>query len=81
MSSDQRLENRTIVVTGATSGIGLAAVKELARRGAQILGVGRSEERCAAATEEIRGVDPDAKITYALADLSLIHISEPTRPY
>lgn len=38
---------KTIVVTGATSGIGLATATELVRRGARVIGVGRSARRCA----------------------------------
>ncbi|HEY8349066.1 MAG TPA: SDR family NAD(P)-dependent oxidoreductase [Clostridia bacterium] len=62
--------NKTIVVTGATSGIGLAAAKELASKGAYVIGTGRSEERCRSAEQEVKSICPDAKITYLAADLS-----------
>jgi NAD(P)-dependent dehydrogenase (short-subunit alcohol dehydrogenase family) len=64
------LHGKTIVITGATSGIGLAAARELAGQGAEIIGVGRSQERCQAAEDTIRVAYPNAKVSYLLADLS-----------
>lgn len=58
------------VVTGATSGIGLATVKELAAKGAYIIGTGRSTQRCGKSEKEIRDQFPEAKICYLTADLS-----------
>lgn len=57
------------MVTGATSGIGLAAAEQLAQRGASVLGVGRSAERCTTAAEKLRSSSGQAR--YLLADLSL----------
>ena len=54
---------RTIVVTGASSGVGLAAAKHLAARGEQVAVVGRDPQRLGAAMAEIRaaatGPEPD----------------------
>lgn len=61
---------KVIIITGATSGIGLATVKELAVKGAYIIGVGRSEERCGSAEQDVRKLCPEATITYLTADLS-----------
>ena len=59
-----------VVVTGATSGIGLAAATELAGRGAIVIGVGRSLQRCQSAQELIQKAHPRARVTFKLADLS-----------
>lgn len=46
---------RTVVVTGASSGLGAEAVRELARREWQVAVVGRNPERTAAIAAEIGG--------------------------
>jgi NAD(P)-dependent dehydrogenase (short-subunit alcohol dehydrogenase family) len=46
--------NRTIVITGASSGVGLAAAEQLAAGGDHIVLVGRNEARLAAAVERVR---------------------------
>jgi NAD(P)-dependent dehydrogenase (short-subunit alcohol dehydrogenase family) len=68
---DKSLSKKVMVITGATSGIGLAAATELAGRGALVIGVGRSEKRCSQAREGILSKYPDARIEYLIADLSL----------
>lgn len=61
---------KTVVITGATSGIGLAAAMELARKGAFIIGAGRSRERCQKSEKMIRDESPGARIVFHPADLS-----------
>lgn len=56
-TSGPSLEGKTIVVTGASAGIGAAAARKLAGLGATVLVVGRSPEKCAAVAASI-GVEP-----------------------
>jgi NAD(P)-dependent dehydrogenase (short-subunit alcohol dehydrogenase family) len=70
MTTDQNLENKTMVVTGATSGIGLATTRALAGKGAFVIGVGRSAARCKQARDAILSLQPTAHIAFLLADLS-----------
>jgi len=65
------LSNKTYVVTGATSGIGLATVEALMRAGAGVIGVGRSPERCREAEVHLRNLSHSAPIHYLTADLSM----------
>lgn len=64
------LTGKLVVVTGATSGIGWQAALDFAKSGAEVIGVGRSRERCEQAREQILHACPGAKITFLVADLS-----------
>jgi retinol dehydrogenase 12 len=62
---------KTFVVTGATSGIGLAVAEQLAGSGAFVIGVGRSAAHCAEAEAHIRAAYQHSDIRYLVADLAL----------
>ena len=57
-----------VIVTGASSGIGLATAQLLAKRGARVFLIARSSERLEAAVAAIRGVAGEA--AWAAADVS-----------
>ncbi|HQA29497.1 MAG TPA: SDR family NAD(P)-dependent oxidoreductase [Brevefilum fermentans] len=63
------LAGKSVLITGATSGIGLAAATRFAQEGAWVIGAGRSETRIQQAKNDILQTVPDAKIEFLLADL------------
>ncbi|MBA4383187.1 MAG: short-chain dehydrogenase [Anaerolinea sp.] len=63
------LKNKTIVITGATDGIGFQTALDATREGAFVIGVGRNSQRCEDARLKIITQMPDAQITYLTANL------------
>lgn len=63
---------RSVVVTGCTSGIGLALASYLAARGNFVLGIGRDATRCATAEQTIRAKHPEGLGRVITADLSTL---------
>ncbi len=66
------VRDRTMVVTGATSGLGRACAERLAELGAGVIMVGRDAGRLARCVEEIREQTGSAAVRGEVADLSLM---------
>jgi short-subunit dehydrogenase len=65
----KRLEDQVVVITGATSGIGLATARMAAKRGAKLVLVARTESALQTLTDELRASGTDA--TYVKADVGV----------
>lgn len=60
---------KTALVTGASSGIGLAAAAALAQAGYRVIGIGRDSARCEQAKAYIAAAAPGANAVFLCADL------------
>ncbi|MDP3448220.1 MAG: SDR family NAD(P)-dependent oxidoreductase [Eubacteriales bacterium] len=61
---------RTAFITGATSGIGLAAAIEFAKKDFKVFAVGRNAQRCERAHQSILEHAPLSNVEFLLCDLS-----------
>jgi NAD(P)-dependent dehydrogenase (short-subunit alcohol dehydrogenase family) len=67
-----RLWDRTVVITGATGGIGLAAAQKLRRLGARLIIVGRDPEKTAAVCRQLEDIPGRGAVEMAVADMSVL---------
>lgn len=71
MNTQTSMRGKTSMVTGATSGIGLATAEALAERGAKVIVVGRNPFKTALAVEQIRDETGNYDVHCMIADLSI----------
>lgn len=64
----KRLAEQTIVITGATSGIGLVTARMAAKHGAKLVLIARNEEALCELVDEIN--DNGGQATYVVADVA-----------
>jgi NAD(P)-dependent dehydrogenase (short-subunit alcohol dehydrogenase family) len=64
------LTGKNILITGASSGLGLASAKALAAQGANLTMLARTESKLLKAAEEIRKDFPDVKVQEQVVDVS-----------
>jgi len=66
------MQGKTVVVTGANSGIGKAAATELARRGAHVVMTARDRARGEAARDDVRRASGNAQVDLLLGDFAVL---------
>jgi|SRR6185369_2287723 len=69
--TEMTMSGKICLVTGATSGIGAATARALARMGATVILVGRNRNRCAATVEDIKRATGNPCLECLVADLSV----------
>jgi NAD(P)-dependent dehydrogenase (short-subunit alcohol dehydrogenase family) len=69
---DRPIQDKVVVITGATSGIGRIAAEKLAGQGARIVMIARDRARAEETLKRLREVGPGAAHRVHYADLSLI---------
>jgi retinol dehydrogenase 14 len=66
------MKDRTVIITGPTSGVGRAAALELAQQGADLVLVARHRGRAAELEQEIRSLSCGGEVQTFVADLSCL---------
>ncbi len=70
MTTHVTMAGKTVLITGATNGIGKAAAGALAKQGAHVLIVGRNPQKCAETVAEIQRSTGNQAVEARTADLS-----------
>jgi NAD(P)-dependent dehydrogenase (short-subunit alcohol dehydrogenase family) len=66
------MQNKMVLITGATAGIGRVTALELAKKGAHVVVVGRSIEKIQSVLTEIQNLPGSPQADFLLGDLSLL---------
>jgi NAD(P)-dependent dehydrogenase (short-subunit alcohol dehydrogenase family) len=64
------MNGKTVLITGASAGVGLHSAIGLAKLGAEVVMVGRNEQRTAQAVALVKSQTGNQSVSYLLADLS-----------
>ena len=64
------MHNKTVLITGATSGIGFETAKTLAEKGAKVIGVGSRESSCLRAKNKLKKKNILENIEFISCDFS-----------
>jgi NAD(P)-dependent dehydrogenase (short-subunit alcohol dehydrogenase family) len=64
------MQDKVVIVTGATQGIGVVTALELARMGAEVVLVSRSQQKLEDTVSRIQAETDNEKVSYIQADLS-----------
>lgn len=67
---EHAMHDKICLVTGATSGIGAVTARQLAERGATVVVVGRSAQKCEATVRTIRHQTSNDQVGFLVADLA-----------
>ncbi len=74
------MQDKTVVITGANTGIGLEAARELARQGARVVMTARNADKGRAAVEDVRTSTGNTRVELVVFDLaSLASVREGAR--
>ena len=69
---DLQLKGKTALITGSTVGIGFAIARQLAAEGANIIIIGRTPDRIAAAVSKLKEAYPQVRVLGVAADFSKV---------
>uniref|UniRef100_T1J5Y9 Retinol dehydrogenase 13 n=1 Tax=Strigamia maritima TaxID=126957 RepID=T1J5Y9_STRMM len=70
---EERIDGKTVIITGANSGIGLETAKELARRGGRIFMACRDLAKCELARQRVIDATQSETVFCRVCDLASLH--------